>query len=174
VSIGASIDRKGHLKRGISRILKARAFLDLLAFCGPSPHGHMRVVSGNGREALATFFASHASSFRVPSDCYKMVANRLLGLTRAMPRFQRPEVESVALPRCNESPGHLLSSSSSSSTSSPSMSGERTPISMLMDHISRCPFSHCVIWLHDRILNVLELTAEVGTVKGRDLRLEAR
>jgi hypothetical protein len=54
------------------------------------------------------------------------------------------------------------------------MSGERTPISMLMDHISRCPFSHYVTWLHDRIVNVLELMAEVGAVKGRDFRLEAR
>jgi hypothetical protein len=34
----------GHIKRGISRILRARAYLDPLAFCRPSPPDYMRVI----------------------------------------------------------------------------------------------------------------------------------
>jgi hypothetical protein len=50
-----------------------------------------------------------------------------------------------------------------------------TPISMLMDHIPRCPCSHYVILLRDRIVHVWEeLMAEAGEIKGRDLRLEVR
>jgi hypothetical protein len=61
-----------HIQRGISRILRARAYHDLLAFCRPSPPDFMRVISGTGRGALALFFASHESNFKVPSDCYTM------------------------------------------------------------------------------------------------------
>jgi hypothetical protein len=32
-------DSGGHTQRGTSRILRARAYLDLLAFCRPSPPG---------------------------------------------------------------------------------------------------------------------------------------
>jgi hypothetical protein len=74
-------DSGGHIQRGISRILRGRAYLDLLAFYRPSPPDYMRVISGTGRGALALFFASHESSFKVPSDCYTMVAHRVLGLT---------------------------------------------------------------------------------------------
>jgi hypothetical protein len=46
---------------------------------------------------------------------------------------------------------------------------------MLMDPIPRCPCSHYIIWLRDRVIHVLEeLMAEAGVIKGRDLRLEAR
>jgi hypothetical protein len=74
-------DSGGHIPRGISRLLRARAYLDLLAFCRPPPPDYMRVISGKGRGALALFFASYESSFKVPSDCYTMAAHRVLGLT---------------------------------------------------------------------------------------------
>jgi hypothetical protein len=46
---------------------------------------------------------------------------------------------------------------------------------MLMDHITRYLCSHYVIRLDGRLAHVVkELVAEVGDVKGRDLRLEAR
>jgi hypothetical protein len=48
---------------------KPRTYLDVLAFCKPSPPDFMRVISGTGRGALALFFPSHESSFKVPSDC---------------------------------------------------------------------------------------------------------
>jgi hypothetical protein len=54
------------------------------------------------------------------------------------------------------------------------MHGDRTPISMLMGHIPRCPCLYYVIRLHDyRVQVVEELMAEAGVVKGRDLRFEA-
>jgi hypothetical protein len=52
-------DFGGHIYRGISRILRARVYLDLLAFCRPFPPDYMRVTSGTGCGALALFFASH-------------------------------------------------------------------------------------------------------------------
>jgi hypothetical protein len=61
-------DYGGHIQRGISRILRARAYLDLLAFCRPSLPDYMRMIPGTGRGALALFSASHESSFKVPSD----------------------------------------------------------------------------------------------------------
>jgi hypothetical protein len=61
----------GHIQRGISRSLRARACLDLLAFCRPSPPDYMRVISGTGRGALALFIASHESSFKVPSGAIR-------------------------------------------------------------------------------------------------------
>jgi hypothetical protein len=61
-------DSGGHIQRDISRILRARAYLDLLAFWRPSPLDYMKVISGTCRGALALFFASHESSFKVPSD----------------------------------------------------------------------------------------------------------
>jgi hypothetical protein len=48
-------DYGGHIQRGISRILRARGCLDLLAFCRPSLPDCMRVISGTGRGALALF-----------------------------------------------------------------------------------------------------------------------
>jgi hypothetical protein len=64
-------------------------------------------------------------------------------------------------------------------TSSSSMSGERTPISMLMDRIPRnFPCSHYVVRLRDRIVHVLEEVmveaGHAGAIKGRDMRLEER
>jgi hypothetical protein len=63
-----SKDSGGHMQRGISCILRARAYLDLLVFCNSAPPDYMRVISGTGRGALALFCASHESSFNVPSD----------------------------------------------------------------------------------------------------------
>jgi hypothetical protein len=50
-----SDDSGGHIQRGISRILRARAYFDLLAFCKPSPPDYMKVISGTCRGALAFF-----------------------------------------------------------------------------------------------------------------------
>jgi hypothetical protein len=88
----------GHIQRGLSRSLRARSYLDLLAFCRPSPPDYMRVISGTGRGALALFFASHESGFKVPSDCYMMAAHRVLGL----PAERTSHVRKC--PRCNEAP----------------------------------------------------------------------
>jgi hypothetical protein len=52
-------DSGDHIQRGISRILRPRAYLDLLTFRKPSPPDFMGVISGTGRGALALFFASH-------------------------------------------------------------------------------------------------------------------
>jgi hypothetical protein len=59
-------DSGGHIQRGISRDLRARAHLDLLAFCRPSPPDYMRVISSKSRGALALVFASHESCSKVP------------------------------------------------------------------------------------------------------------
>jgi hypothetical protein len=90
---------EGHIiKRGISRILRVRAYLDLVAFCKPSLPDYMRVISGTGRVALAIFFASYKSFFKVPFDSYAMAAYLVLGLT--MERTSRV----MKCPRCNEAP----------------------------------------------------------------------
>jgi hypothetical protein len=84
-------DYGGHIQRDISRILRARAYLDLLALCRPSPPDYMMVISRTGRGALGSsvvlmqlwvfsswfdcFFASHDSIFKVPSDCYTTAAH---------------------------------------------------------------------------------------------------
>jgi hypothetical protein len=91
-------DSGGHIQRGISRILCARAYLDLLAFGEPPPPDCMRVISGTGRGALALFFASHESIFKVPSDRYTMTAHRVLDLTAKRASHVRK------CPRCNEAP----------------------------------------------------------------------
>jgi hypothetical protein len=91
-------DSGGHIQGGISRILCARAYLDLLVFCKPTPLDYMRVFSGTGRGALALFFASHESSFKMPSNCYTMAAHRVLGLTAERASHIRK------CPRCNEAP----------------------------------------------------------------------
>jgi hypothetical protein len=129
----------------------------------------MRDASRTGRGALAMLFALHESSFRVPFGCYIMAAHRVLGLTPGHASHVRK------CPRCNESPSALRGPGSSSTTSSSSMSEEWTLISMLMDHIPRCPCSCYVIRLRDRIVRVLEeFMAEAGAVIGRDSRLEVR
>jgi hypothetical protein len=91
-------DYGGHIQRGISRILRARAYLDLFAFCRPSPPDYMRVISCTDRGALALFFVSHESIFKVLSDCYTMAAHRVLGLTAKRASHVRK------CPRCNEAP----------------------------------------------------------------------
>jgi hypothetical protein len=140
----------GHIQRGISRSLRARVYLDLLAFCRPSPPYYMRVISGTGRGALAIVPASHESIFKVLSDCYMMKAHRVLGLTAERASYVRK------CPRCNEAPSESHGSGSSLTVSGTSMSGERSTTAMRMDHISRCPCSWYVIQLHDRIVRVLE------------------
>jgi hypothetical protein len=163
-------DSGGHIQRGISHILRAWAYLDLLAFCRPSPPDCMRVTSGASRGALALFSFAHESSFKMPSDCYMMAAHRVLGLTAERASHVRKR------PRCNEAPSKSRGSISSSTVSGTSMSGERSTTAMLMDHIPRCPCSWCIIQLHDRIVHVLEeFMLEAGaTTKGRKLRLEVR
>jgi hypothetical protein len=163
-------DSGDHIQHGISRILRARAYLDLLAlFCRPSPPDYIRVIPGTGRGALALSFVSHESSFKVPSDCYTMAAHRVLGLTAERASHGRK------CPRCNEAPSKSRGSGSSSTVSGTFMSGERSTIAMLMDHIPRCPCSWYIIQLHDRIVHVLEeLMLEARATKGRDLGLEVR
>jgi hypothetical protein len=107
-------DSGGHIQRGISRILRARAHLDLLAFCRSSPPDYMRVISGTGRVALALFFA-HESSFKVPSDCYTMTAHRVLGFTAERASHVRK------CPRCNEAPLESRGYGSSSTVSGTSV-----------------------------------------------------
>jgi hypothetical protein len=99
------------IQRGISRILRARAYLDLLAFCRPFPPDYMRVISGTGRGALTLLFARHESSFKVPSDCYTMSAHRVLGLTAERAAHDRK------CPRCNEAPSKPRGYGSSSTVS---------------------------------------------------------
>jgi hypothetical protein len=129
----------------------------------------MRLISGTGRVALALFFASHESNFKVPSDCYTMAAHRVLGLTTERASHVRK------CPRCNEAPSESRGSGSSSTVSGTSMSGECSTTAMLMDHIPRCPCSWYITQLHNRIVRVLEeLMLEAGATKGRSLRLEVR
>jgi hypothetical protein len=129
----------------------------------------MRVISGTGRGTLALFFASHESSFKVPSDCYILAAHRVLGLTAERAFHVRK------CPRCNEAPSESYEYGSSSTVSGILMSGERLKAAMLMDHIPRCPCSWYIIKLHDRIVYVLEeFMFEAGATKSRDLRLEVR
>jgi hypothetical protein len=143
-------DSGGHIQRDISRILRARAYLDLLASCRPSSPDYVRVISGTDRGALALFFTSHESSFKVPSDCYMMAAHRVLGLTAERASYFRK------CPRCNDAPSKYRRSGSSSTVSGTSMSVERSTYVMLMDHIPQCPCSWYVIQLNDRIVHVLE------------------
>jgi hypothetical protein len=75
-----------HIPRGISRILRARTYLDLLAFCRLSPPDYnMTLISGTGRGASALFFASQDSIFKVPSGCYTMAAHGCLAPLRSTP-----------------------------------------------------------------------------------------
>jgi hypothetical protein len=61
-------DSGGYILRGTSSILRGWVYFDLLTFCRPSPPDYMTVISGTDRGALTLFFASHESSFKVPSD----------------------------------------------------------------------------------------------------------
>jgi hypothetical protein len=153
----------------ISRTLRVRANLDHLMFRRPSPLDYMRVISGTGRRALALFFASHESIFKVPSDCYTMASHRVMSLIAERASHARK------CPQGNEPPSKFRGFRSSSTVSGTSMSGERSICAMLIDHIPRCPCSWYVIHLHDRIVRVLEeFMLEAGATKGRDLRLEVR
>jgi chemotaxis signal transduction protein len=78
------------------------------------------VISGTGRGALAIFFASHESSFKVPSIVITMAAHRVLGLTAERASHVRK------CPRCNATPSESRGSTRSSSTVSGTfMSGAR-------------------------------------------------
>jgi CheY-like chemotaxis protein len=105
----------------------------------------------------------------VPSDCYTMAAHRVLGFTAERASHVRK------CPRCNEAPSKSRGYGSLSTVSGTSMSGERSSVAMLMDHIPRYPCSWYIIQLHDRIVHVLEeFMLEAGATKGRNLRLEVR
>jgi hypothetical protein len=138
------------VERGILRILRARAYLDLLAFCISSPPDYVRVISGAGRGALALFFASHESNFKVPSDFHTMAPHWVLNLTAERASYVRK------YPRCNEAPSKSRGFGSSSTVSATSLSGERSTATMLMDHIPRCRCSWYFTHLHDRIIHVLK------------------
>jgi hypothetical protein len=98
-----------------------------------------------------------------------MTAHRVLGLTAGRAFHARK------CPRCNEAPSESRGCGSSSTVSGIAMSGERSTIVLLMDHIPRCSCSWCVIHLHDQIVHVLyELMLEAGATKGRNLLLEVR
>jgi hypothetical protein len=134
-----SEDSVGHMQRSISPILRSRGYLELLAFSRPSPPDYMRVISGTGCGALALFFASHESTFKVPSDCNMMAAHWVLGFTAERASHVRK------CPRCNEAPLKSRWHGSSSTVSGTSMSGERSTVALVMDHIPRCPLSWYVI-----------------------------
>jgi hypothetical protein len=111
-------DSGGHIQRDVSRTLRVRAYLRLLAFYIPSSPDYRRVISGTGRGALALFFASHeSSSFKAPSDCYTMEAHRVLGFTAERASHVRK------CHRCNEAPSKSCRFGSSSTVSGASMSG---------------------------------------------------
>jgi hypothetical protein len=59
---------------------------------------YIRVILGTGRGALALFFASYESSFKVPSNRYMMATHRVLGLHAERTSYVRK------YPRCNEAP----------------------------------------------------------------------
>jgi hypothetical protein len=135
-------DSGGHIQRGVSRMLRARAYLDVLAFCRPySPPDIMRVISGTCCGALVIVFALHEFSFKVPSNCYTMATHHVLGFTAERAFHVRK------CPRCNEAPASQYRRYGSSSTVSGNpMSSERSTIAVLiMDHIPRCPCSWYVI-----------------------------
>jgi hypothetical protein len=72
----------------ISRILRARAYLDILARALQTfPTGLYAgaFVSGTGRGALVIFFASHEFNFKVQSERYTMASHRVMGLTVKLP-----------------------------------------------------------------------------------------
>jgi hypothetical protein len=104
ISYTHSADSEGYILWGISRILRAWAYLDLVAFCRPSPPNYMKVIMGTGRGAMTLFFASHESSSKVSSDCYSaMVAHGVvMGLIVELSSHVRK------CPRCNEAPPQSL------------------------------------------------------------------
>jgi hypothetical protein len=107
------VTRRGTFNKTFHTIFKTRAFLDL-DLLRPLPPDYMRGISGTGRGALAMFVASHESNFRVPvADCYMMATHRVLGPTPGHASHVRK------CPRCNESPGDLSGSGSSSTSPRP-------------------------------------------------------
>jgi hypothetical protein len=127
-AVTRSGDFGAHIPRSISPNLCARAYLDLLAFCIPSPLDYTRVILGTARGTSAFFSASHESSFEVPSDCYTMAAHIVLGLTRERASHVRK------CPLCNKATSYTRRFESSSTVSGTSMAGERSTTTMLMDH----------------------------------------
>jgi hypothetical protein len=122
-------DYGGHIRRGISHILRARAYFTPMAFCNPSPPDYMRAISSAVGGALALFIASNESNFKVPSDRYTMASRRVLGLiVERASHVQK-------CPQCNEAPSESCGYGSLSTVSGTSMSDGRSTRSMLMDHI---------------------------------------
>jgi hypothetical protein len=99
-ALTSSGDSGGHIQRVISRIFFVSGPILISWRFRYLPHGtiYMMVISGTGGGALALFFASHESNFKVPSDCYTMASHRVLRL--AAERF--PHVRKC--PWCNETP----------------------------------------------------------------------
>jgi hypothetical protein len=64
-------DSMGHIQRGISRIFLARAYLDLLVFCRPSPPDYMRVTSGRVAGIWLSFslYMSHVWRLAFSTNC---------------------------------------------------------------------------------------------------------
>jgi hypothetical protein len=129
----------------------------------------MRVTPVTGRGALALFIASHESSFKVPSDCYTTATHRVMGFIVERASHVRK------CPRCNEAPQPYRGFGSFSTASGTSMSGERSTIAVLMNHIPMWMCSWYVIQLRDPAVHVQEeFMLEAGGTKARDFRLEVR
>jgi hypothetical protein len=92
-------DFGGHIQRGTSSILRGWVYFDLLTFCRPSPPDYMTVVSGTDRGALALFFASHESSFTVPSDVIRWQRTGCLASLRSAPLMFGNALGVMRLPR---------------------------------------------------------------------------
>jgi hypothetical protein len=90
-------DSGGHIQGDISRILRARAYIDLLRFAD-LPRRLYEGDFGYGSRGFGSLFASHESSFKVLSDFHIMAAHRVLGLTAERASHVRK------CPRCNEAP----------------------------------------------------------------------
>jgi hypothetical protein len=125
-----------------------------------------------GRRALPLFFASHGSTFKVPSDWYTMAAHRVLGLTAERASHARQCHGAMRLPHsllgldlCRRYRAPL----SSCRVSAPKL------LCLWTTSTPRCPCSWYAVQLHDRIVYLLEeFMLEAGATEGRDFRLEVR
>jgi hypothetical protein len=116
-------DSGDHIQRGISRILRARTYLDLLGFCRPSPPDYMRVISGTGRGALALFplqmspvprchpivLRWHRTGCWASLRCAPLMFGGALGATRLPKSFVGLDLRRrYRAPLCRVSAPHLL------------------------------------------------------------------
>jgi hypothetical protein len=124
-------DSGGHIQWSISRILRARAYLYLFAFCKPSPPDYMRVISGTGRRVLALLvsFSLHMS----PVSRFHPIAIRwqrtgCLASLRSAPLMFESALGAMRLPPS------LVGLDLRRRYRAP-MPGERSTTTMIMDHI---------------------------------------